>query len=56
LPSGSTGTFSPRSVTTSGSSSLKITTKSSTPRGTYPLTIIGTGSLVDITTVSLTVN
>ena len=41
LPSGATGSFSPSSVTGSGSSSLRISTRNSTPRGTYPLTING---------------
>ncbi|HEY3271390.1 MAG TPA: S8 family serine peptidase [Geothrix sp.] len=56
LPAGATGTFSPASVTGSGSSILSVTTSSTTLAGTYPLTIKGTsGSLVRTVTVSLVV-
>ncbi len=56
LPSGSSGTFSPTTVTTSGNSTLSVTTSVGTPPGTYPLTITGTsGSLVHTTTVTLVV-
>jgi uncharacterized membrane protein len=44
LPSNVTGTFNPSTVTGSGSSTLQITTRSNTTRGTYPLTITGTCS------------
>ena len=57
LPSGATGSFSPASVTTSGSATLTVRTSSSTPRQTYTLTVTGTGpATTHSTTVSLTVN
>jgi hypothetical protein len=57
LPSGAGGSFNPTSVTGSGNSTLTVTTSSSTPVGTYTLTVKGTsGSLVHSNTVSLTVN
>ncbi len=58
LPSGATATFSPTSVTTSGSSTLTVTTNATlTPTGTFTITITGTsGSTVHSTTVSLVVN
>jgi hypothetical protein len=43
LPSGVTYSFSPTSVTPTGSSTLTITTSSSTPANTYTITIQGTG-------------
>ena len=56
LPSGATASFSPSSVAGSGSSNLSLNTSSSTPGGTYPLTITATsGSLVHSTQVTLTV-
>src|SRR5205823_2669356 len=56
LPTGATASFSPISVTGSGSSVLTVTTSSSTPPGTYTLTITGTrGALVHSTTVTLNV-
>lgn len=57
LPSGATGSFTPGSVTGSGSSTLNITASSSTPASTSALTITGTsGSLVHSANVSLVVN
>lgn len=58
LPSGVTATFTPTSVTGgSGTSNLNLRPNSSTPRGTYTLTVHGTsGSLSHTTTVTLTVN
>jgi subtilase family serine protease len=44
LPSGATGSFSPPSITGTGTSMLSITTSRSTPKGTYQLTITGTSS------------
>jgi PKD repeat protein len=42
LPSGATGSFSPESVTSEGSSTLTVTTTTATPVGSYPVTIHGT--------------
>ncbi len=56
LPSGASGNFSPTSVTGSGSSTLSITTSTSTPGGTYTLSVVGTsGSLAHSNSVSLVV-
>jgi len=57
LPSGTTGIFSPASVTGSGSSTLTVTTSTTTPAGSYTLTLTGTsGSLSHNATVTLVVN
>jgi hypothetical protein len=57
LPTGASASFSPASVTTSGSSTLSVSTSTTTPAGTYTLTITGTsGTLVHSTTVKLVVN
>jgi hypothetical protein len=57
LPAGATASFSPASLTGAGSSNLIVSTPTSTPAGTYPLTITGTsGSLTHGATVSLVVN
>jgi hypothetical protein len=57
LPSGATDSFSPASISGSGSSSLTVTTASSTPLGASTLTITGTsGSLSHTANVTLTVN
>ena len=56
LPSGATAAFSPTSVSSGGSSTLTVTTASTTPPGTYPITITGTGtSATHSTSASLTV-
>lgn len=56
LPSGATASFNPASVTSGGSSTLAISTSTSTPAGTYPITITGTGtSATHSTTYILTV-
>jgi hypothetical protein len=56
LPQGATATFNPTSITTSGSSTLGVSTLSSTPAGSYPLTITATsGSLTHTATVTLVV-
>jgi hypothetical protein len=56
LPAGATGTFTPTSVTTSGSSTLGITTTAAVAAGTYPLTISGTdGTLTHTASVNLVV-
>ncbi len=46
LPPGSTATFSPSSVIAPKSSTLAIRTSSSTPRGTFALTVTGTSGIV----------
>src|SRR3989441_1693970 len=57
LPSGATASFSPSSVTTSGSSTMTVTTSTTTPAGSFPLMIIGTsGSLIHTVPVTLTVS
>jgi hypothetical protein len=44
LPSGASASFNPPSVTAGGSSTLTITTSTSTPAGSYPVTITGTAA------------
>jgi PKD repeat protein len=57
LPSGATASFNPGSVTSSGSTTLSISTSGTTPAGSYPLTIAGTsGSLSHTVNVTLVVN
>jgi uncharacterized membrane protein len=57
LPQGATGSFNPTSIMTSGSSTLTVSTSSTTPVGSYPLTITATsGTLVHTATVTLVVN
>ena len=56
LPAGATASFSPATVTGSGSSTLTVTTSGTTPLGTSTLTITGTsGSLTQRASVTLTV-
>jgi hypothetical protein len=56
LPGGATATFTPNSVTGSGSSTLGVTTAATTPTGSYTLTITGTsGTLTHTATVQLVV-
>jgi len=56
LPAGATASFNPAAVTTSGNSTLTVSTTASTPTGSFPLTITGTsGTLVHSTTVTLVV-
>jgi chitodextrinase len=44
LPTGATASFSPTSITTSGSTTMNVTTTASTPAGNYPLTITATAA------------
>jgi hypothetical protein len=56
LPTGATATFTPASLTGSGTSSLAISTALSTPTGSYPLTITGTdGVLTHTASITLVV-
>jgi hypothetical protein len=56
LPSGASASFNPASVATAGSSTLTVATARNTTRGTFTLTISGTGGgLTRTTAVSLTV-
>jgi PKD repeat protein len=56
LPAGATAGFSPASVTTSGSTTLTVSTTTATPAGSYPLTITGTsGTRSRSVNVTLTV-
>jgi kumamolisin len=43
VPTGVTGSFSPASITGSGTSDFTLTVSRSAPTGTYPITITGTG-------------
>src|SRR5213079_990056 len=58
LPTGATGIFNPTSIAGSGASTLTIGTASSTPAGSYKLTITGTdgASLTHTTSVTLVVS
>ncbi|MEU5942817.1 M4 family metallopeptidase [Micromonospora sp. NPDC047548] len=58
LPSGATASFNPGSVNSAGgTSTLTIATSASTPPGTYPVTVTGTGPFsTRSTTYNLTVN
>jgi hypothetical protein len=55
-PSRTTATFTPASITGSGTSTLRITSQSTVARGTYTLTVTGTsGSGTHSTTVTLVI-
>jgi hypothetical protein len=57
LPAGASVSFSPASVTGSGTSTMSLTTSASTGAGAYTLTITGTsGSVSHAATVTLIVN
>jgi hypothetical protein len=57
LPSGASGSFSPATISTSGSSTLTIPTTSGTAAGTYTVTITGTsGSTQHTSTATLVIN
>ncbi len=56
LPTGMTAGFAPGTVTPTGTATLNVSTSSSTPPGTYPLTITGeSGSLAHATSVNVVV-
>lgn len=50
LPSGATPTFTPASVTTSGTTTLGISTTAATPAGSYTLIITGSDGVITHTT------
>ncbi|GAA2708128.1 M28 family peptidase [Micromonospora olivasterospora] len=54
-PSGVTVSFSPSSVTSGGSATMTVTASSTAATGTYPITVIGTGSVTRTATYTLTV-
>jgi hypothetical protein len=57
LPSGATAVFNPASVTTSGSTTMSVSTTAATPRGTYTLIIRGaSGPRVRTINATLIVN
>ena len=57
LPAGATASFTPATVSGSGSSTVSVSTLSTTPAGTYTVTIGGTsGSLQHSANVTLVVN
>jgi uncharacterized membrane protein len=56
LPAGASATFTPNPVASPGNSTLRLRTISSTPRGTFTVTVTGTsGSFVRQASVTLTV-
>jgi Zn-dependent metalloprotease len=55
LPSGTTATFEPASVTSGESSTLTLTTSETTAGGSYPISITGTGDDVHSATFTLVV-
>jgi YVTN family beta-propeller protein len=56
LPAGATASFNPPSLSGSGSSTLSVTTATSTPVGTFALTLAGTnGNIVQTANIILTV-
>ncbi|MEQ4715647.1 M4 family metallopeptidase [Nonomuraea sp. B19D2] len=56
LPSGTTASFNPSSVTSGNSSTLTLSVGSSTAAGTYNITVTGTGSTTHTATYALTVS
>jgi hypothetical protein len=57
LPAGATASFSPASITGSGTTTLSVSTVSTTPSGNYSITIIGTdGTLTHTASVTLVVS
>ena len=57
LPAGASASFNPASISTSGSSTLSVSTASNTPTGSYPLTVTASsGTLVHSVVVTLVVS
>ncbi|MET8909562.1 S8 family serine peptidase [Micromonospora sp. NPDC004551] len=57
LPTGSSASFTPNPVSASGASTLRVSTTSRTPRGTFTIVITGTsGSLIHQATATLVVS
>jgi hypothetical protein len=57
LPAGATPTFTPASITASGTTTLSISTSTTTPAGSYTLTISGTdGTLTHVASVTFVVS
>jgi hypothetical protein len=57
LPTGASAAFNPASVTSSGSTTMTVSTTAATATGTYPLTITAaSGTLSHTSAVSLTIN
>ena len=57
VPKGTSATFSPASLTGSGSATLTVTTMSSTPPGNYPITVTAlSGSITQTETVEVVVS
>ncbi|SEG98163.1 Zn-dependent metalloprotease [Nonomuraea solani] len=55
LPSGTTATFTPASVTSGGSSTLRLSVGASTAQGTHRITVTGAGTTSHTATYTLTV-
>ncbi|MFI9597185.1 M28 family peptidase, partial [Nonomuraea sp. NPDC052265] len=55
LPSGTTASFNPSSVTSGNSSTLTLSVGATTAQGTYPITVTGTGTTTHNATFTLTV-
>ncbi len=57
LPNGASATFTPTTVTTSGTTTMAVSTTTAVAAGSYPLTITGTdGTLTHTASVTLVVN
>ncbi len=57
LPAGASATFTPASITGSGTTTMAVSTAATTPGGSYPLTITGTdGTLTHTASVTLVVS
>src|SRR4051812_6166109 len=56
LPTGATATFSPTSISGSGTSTMTVTTTASTPPGAYSLVVTGTSGSTSHSTPGLALN